>query len=62
MNLKKQAVEDLGKLIDLNDNEQEGIKKYNQGEGLFVCGSKRLQISVIATQSELESFGRKGGL
>ena len=62
MNLKKQAVEDLSQLIDINDSEQESIKRYNQGEGLFVCGSKRLQISVIATESELDSFGSKGGL
>ena len=62
MNLKKQAVEDLSKLIDINESEQENIKRYNQGEGLFVCGSKRLQISVIATEAELESFGTKGGL
>lgn len=62
MNLKKQAVEDLGNLIDLNDNEKESIKRYNQGEGLFICGNKKLQISVIATQAELDSFGSKGGL
>ena len=62
MNLKKQAVEDLSKLIDINDSEQESIKRYNQGEALFVCGSKRLQISVIATDAELDSFGTKGGL
>ena len=62
MNLKKQAVEDLGNLIDLNDNEKESIKRYNQGEGLFICGNKKLQISVIATQAELDSFGTKGGL
>ena len=62
MNLKKQAVEDLGNLIDLNDNEKENIKRYNQGEGLFICGNKKLQISVIATQAELDSFGTKGGL
>ena len=62
MGLKKQAVEDLGKLIDLNDNEKENIKRYNQGDGLFVCGSKRMQISVIATPAELDSFGSKGGL
>ena len=62
MNLKKQAVEDLSNLIDLNDNEKENIKRYNQGEGLFICGSKKLQISVIATQAELDSFGTKGGL
>ena len=62
MNLKKQAVEDLGNLIDLNDNEKESIKRYNQGEGLFICGNKKLQMSVIATQAELDSFGSKGGL
>ena len=62
MNLKKQAVEDLSKLIDINDSEQESIKRYNQGDALFVCGNKRLQISVIATDAELDSFGSKGGL
>ena len=62
MGLKKQAVEDLSRLIDLNDNEKENIKRYNQGEALFVCGSKRMQISVIATDSELDSFGTRGGL
>ena len=62
MGLKKQAVEDLSRLIDLNDNEKENIKRYNQGDALFVCGSKRLQISVIATDAELDSFGTRGGL
>ena len=62
MGLKKQAVEDLSKLIDLNDNEKENIKRYNQGDALFVCGSKRMQISVIATDAELDSFGSRGGL
>ena len=62
MGLKKQAVEDLSKLIDLNDNEKENIKRYNQGEALFVCGSKRMQISIIATDAELDSFGSRGGL
>ena len=62
MGLKKQAVEDLAKLIDLNDNEKENIKHYNQGEALFVCGSRRMQIEVIATEQELDSFGSGGGL
>ncbi len=62
MGLRKQAVEDLSKLIDLNDNEKENIKRYNQGDALFICGSKRMQISVIATESELDSFGTRGGL
>lgn len=62
MGLKKQAVEDLSKLIDLNDNEKESIKRYSQGEALFVCGSKRMRINVIATEQELDSFGSGGGL
>ncbi len=62
MGLKKQAVEDLAKLIDLNDNEIESIKRYNQGEALFVCGSRRMRINIIATEQELESFGSGGGL
>ncbi|MBR5662905.1 MAG: ATP-binding protein [Bacilli bacterium] len=62
MGLKKQAVDDLALLIDLNESEKEGIKFYNQGEGLFVCGSKRLRINVVATAEELDSFGSGGGL
>ena len=62
MGLKKQAVEDLGRLIDLNDNERESIKYYSQGEALFVCGSRRMRIKVIVTQEELDSFGSGGGL
>ena len=62
MGLKKQATEDLSMLIDLNEQEKESIKKYNQGEALFVCGSRRMRISVILTEAELDSFGSGGGL
>ena len=62
MGLKKQATEDLAKLIDLNENEKESIKKYSQGEALFVCGNKRMRINVIITEEELDSFGSGGGL
>ncbi len=62
MQLRKQAAEDLSKLIDLNEQEIDGIKGYNQGEALFVCGSKRMQITVRVTDQELESFGDGGGL
>ncbi len=57
MGLKKQAVEDLGLLIDLNDQEKESIKRYGQGEALFVCGSRRMRIDVYVTEAELDSFG-----
>ena len=62
MGLRKQAAEDLALLIDLNDNEKENIKRYNQGEALFVCGNRRMQIEVTLTQEELDSFGSGGGL
>lgn len=62
MGLKKQAAEDLAKLVDLNDNEKESIKRYNQGEALFVCGNRRMRINVILTPEELASFGSGGGL
>ena len=61
MGLRKQAIDDLARLIDLNENEQENIKYFNQGEALFVCGSRRMRINVIATQEELDSFGSGGG-
>jgi type IV secretory pathway VirB4 component len=62
MGLRKQAVDDLGQLIDLNESEKESIKYYNQGEALFICGSRRMRINVIATQEELDSMGTGGGL
>ena len=62
MGLKKQAVEDLGLLIDLNESEKESIKRYSQGEALFVCGNRRMRINVTVTKEELDSFGSGGGL
>lgn len=62
MGLRKQSVDDLSLLIDLNDNEKENIKRYSQGDALFVCGSRRMQINVVVTDDELESFGSGGGL
>ena len=61
MGLRKQAVEDLAKLIDLNESEMESIKYYNQGEALFICGNKRMKIQIVITQEELDSFGSGGG-
>jgi hypothetical protein len=49
-------------LIDLNEQEKDAIKRFNQGEALFVCGARRMRIDVIATPQELESFGGGGGL
>ncbi len=62
MGLRKQAVDDLAKLVDLNETEKEGIKYYNQGDALFICGTRRMNMHVVVTQSELDSFGSGGGL
>ena len=62
MALKKQAVDDLSKLIDLNESERESIKFYNQGQGLFICGNRIMRIQVVATQEELDSLVYGGGL
>ena len=62
MGLRKQATDDLAKLIDLNENEKESIKQYSQGEALFVCGARRMRINVIVSDEELDSFGSGGGL
>lgn len=62
MGLRKQAVEDLSLLIDLNDSEKESIKRYSQGEALFVCGNRRMRINIAVTKEELDSFGIGGGL
>ena len=62
MGLRKQAIDDLAKLIDLNETEKEGIKYYNQGDALFICGNRRMNMQVILTQEELDSFGSGGGL
>ena len=62
MGLKKQGVEDLSLLIDLNDNEKESIKRYSQGEALFVCGNRRVRMNVMVSPEELDSFGSGGGL
>ena len=62
MGLRKQAVDDLSKLVDLNETEKEGIKYYNQGDALFICGNRRMNMHVIVTQEELDSFGSGGGL
>ena len=61
MGLKKQAVDDLALLIDLNESEMDSIKYFNQGEALFVCGSRRMRMNIICTQDELDSFGSGGG-
>ena len=46
----------------IRKGKKESIKQYNQGEALFVCGSRRMRINVIVSDEELDSFGSGGGL
>ena len=46
----------------IKEAEKESVKFYTQGEGLFICGNRRMRISVIATREELDSLGSGGGL
>ena len=48
--------------IGITQKQYSGIKYYNQGEALFVCGSRRMRVNVLCTQEELDSFGSGGGL
>lgn len=57
MNLDKDGVTDVAKLDTLNDNEQLLIQDLMQGDSLFICGSKRLPIHVLATDNELIEMG-----
>lgn len=57
MNLDKDGIEDLAKLETLNENEQFLLQDFHQGEGLFVCGKKRIPMQIFASQEELEEMG-----
>ena len=46
----------------IHDAEKESIKRYSQGDALFVCGNRRMQINVVVSDEELDSFGSGGGL
>ncbi len=41
----------------INKNEQFLLQDFHQGEGLFVCGKKRIPMQVFASQEELEEMG-----
>ena len=65
-NIMSKKTYDIGQYFpfwgSLNEAEKNNIKGYNQGQGLFICGSRRMQIYVICTNEELDSFGTGGGL
>ena len=56
MRLDRPAVEDLvsGKLVNLNENEQEAILNFTQGQGLLLRGKDKYSVGVIAHKNELK--------
>ena len=50
--LDKDPVNDVAKLMSINDNEMRRNMAYNVGEALFVCGERRIPIKVWATEKE----------
>ena len=59
MHLDKDDISDISKLVRLNSNETELIQRFTQGDALFVCGNRRIPISVLATDKELREMGMK---
>jgi hypothetical protein len=43
----------------LNTNETELIQRFTQGNALFVCGNRRIPITVLARDNELIDMGMK---
>ncbi|WP_423064721.1 VirB4 family type IV secretion system protein [Erysipelothrix rhusiopathiae] len=59
--LEKNAVESLGTLVTLNDNEKERIENFGMGDSLFMYGRDRMLTFTLATQkeiAELESLSK----
>ena len=59
MHLDKDDCADIGKLVRLNINEIDLIQRFTQGDALFVCGNRRIPITVLATDTELREMGMK---
>ncbi|MGB4984540.1 MAG: hypothetical protein WBO70_02060, partial [Erysipelotrichaceae bacterium] len=56
MMLEKAPVESLGEMIALNTNEMYSILDYVRGEALFICGNKKYEIEVLASEKELKEM------
>ncbi|MBQ5552889.1 MAG: hypothetical protein IIU37_04820 [Erysipelotrichaceae bacterium] len=56
MNLDRPAINDLvsGKLVNLNENEQEAIFRFTQGQGLLLRAKDKYSVSVTVHKHEKE--------
>ncbi|MBU3173285.1 VirB4 family type IV secretion system protein [Clostridium estertheticum] len=55
------ALEELTKLMNLTEAEQEMLAKKKRGHGLLIAGSKRLHAIVDLAEHETVLFGKGGG-
>ncbi len=56
MGLNQDAVNDVAKLENINENETMMIQQFEQGQGLFICGNRRIPVAVLVTQQELSDM------
>ena len=54
-------LEELTKLMELTEAEQEMLAKKKRGHGLLIAGAKRIHVKVELTEDEIELFGKGGG-
>lgn len=54
-------LEELTKLMNLTEAEQEMLAKKKRGHGLLIAGSKRLHAKVELADHEVKLFGKGGG-
>ena len=57
MGLNMDACNDISKLTRLNESEKEIIMDFEQGQGLLVCGTRRIPVRVLVTSSEKKEMG-----
>ena len=58
MTLDLDAVNDLKKLVPINDNEGSLIQRFQRGQCLLVSGSQRMCVKILVTDAELDDMGR----
>ncbi|MBR0417651.1 MAG: family 1 glycosylhydrolase [Erysipelotrichaceae bacterium] len=56
LHLDQDAAFEAAKLMTMNGNEMRQIMSYNKTEALFICGERRIPISVLATDKERNEF------
>ena len=56
LHLDVDSAKDVSQLVNINDSELNFIMNFQRGQGLFVCGERRLPIQVFATEKEIKEF------